>query len=142
MAFSNPYRRQTSANGLVDQMIGKSYDVVRTVFDNLGYIQTVACNMASVKNAGRNINRSIAILSGELGLKGQTVQLEMPADIGIDNLMDFNILISGSDFSIYNQASGMFTAVLMDDVFLITLANDAPDVLVNADVRLTISFRS
>jgi hypothetical protein len=138
----NPYNPNLSGNGLVDQMIGKSYEVVRAVYDNLAYIKTVSCNLGAIRNAANNIHRSIALLTGQTEGLGQTAYIALPAGILQENILDFNVLLTGSDFAIYGSGEGYFTARIFDGNLEVTLASDAPVVLVEADILWTLSYRN
>lgn len=138
----NPYNPNLSGNGLVDQMIGKSYEVVRAVYNNLNHIKAVACNLGAIRNAANNIHRSIALLTGQTEGLGETAYIALPNDILQENILDFNVLLTGSDFGIYGSGEGYFTSRIFDGNLEITLAPDAPVVLIGADILWTLSYRN
>jgi hypothetical protein len=142
MPSINPYNPNLSGNGLVDQMIGKSYEVVRAVYDNLSYIKTVASNLGMIRNAANNIHRSIDILTGEAAGLGETAYLVIPSSILQEKILDFNVLLTGSDFAIYGSGQGYFTAKIFDGNLEVTLASDAPVVLIESTITLTLSYRN
>jgi hypothetical protein len=123
-------------------MIGKSYEVVRAVYDNLRHIRTVSCNLGVIRNSANNIHRSIAVLTGETRGLGQTAYIALPEDILQENILDFNVLLTGSDFAIYGPTGGHFTTRIFDGNLEVTLASNAPVVLVDADIRWTLSYRT
>jgi hypothetical protein len=142
MPSTNPFNPNLSGNGLVDQMIGKSYEVIRTVYDNLSYIKTVALNLGAIRNAANNVHRSIALLTGQAENLGQTAYIALPSGILEESILDFNVLLTGSDFAIYGSGEGYFTTRVFDGNFEVTLASDAPVVLIEADIHLTLSYRN
>ena len=138
----NPYNPNLSGNALIDQMIGKSYEVVKAVYDSLDYIKTVAINIGAVRNAANNIQRNISLLTGQTEGLGETSFLVIPSGIPQENIMDFNVLLTGSDFGIYGANEGYFTTRIFDNKLEVTLAPDAPLVLVESTINLTLSYRN
>ena len=142
MAFINPFDPDHSNNGLVDQMMGTSYKVVRAVYDNLSHIKTVACNLSAIRNAANNVHRNISLLTGETENIGQTAYIALPAGIPQENILDFNVLLTGLDLAIYGSGEGYFTARIFDRNLEVTLTSDAPAVLIGADILWTLSYRN
>lgn len=139
--FSNPYRNGSSGSGLVDQMIGKSYEVVKTIYDNLGTIKQVACSLPAIRASANNIHRSIASLDGEMAGLGQLVLVPIPSSIDEDSIMDFNVLLVGSDFGVYNPSNGHFTYRIFNNNLEVMLNSGAPTVLIGAQIRCSLSYR-
>ncbi len=140
MPFNNPYNPNTSANGLVDQMIGKSYEVVRKVYDNLEYIKTIATQMDVVRNSARNSYRSISTLYGSTGIAGELSTISVPDGIPMDTIFDYSVLIRSEDGSLYNEAGGQFTTRIFDGMLEVTLSVSADPALENADIVWTLSY--
>ena len=138
----NPYSPYVGGSSLVDQMIGKSYEVVRAVYDNLSYIKTVACNLGAIRNAANNIHRNIALLTGQMEGLGETAYVVLPDGVLPENILDFNVLLTGSDFAIYGASEGYFTTRIFDGNLEVTLASDAPVALIEAAILWTLSYRN
>lgn len=73
MPSMNPYNPNVCGDGLVDQMIGKSYEVVRTVYDNLDHIKTVGLFYTTPADVSLEEAKTIDILDKQPGAEQITL---------------------------------------------------------------------
>lgn len=139
MSTSNPFTR--NANTIVDDTLGVSYRVVRTVYDNLEDIILVALNMSAVQQAANNVRRLIVELAGETGVVGQVAAISLPEEVADGSIMDFNVIILGNNDALYSAAEGYFTTLIEDRYLKITLTESAPETLENAAILATVYYK-
>ncbi len=138
----DPYDQYTNCGGplLVTKLIGTSYDIVKFVAERMGYVRDVACNMDAVKAAAANMHRNIVTLDGIVGVAGSTTLIDLPSGIDDELVLDYSVLLIGSDENLYSQGV-YFTSFITDNKLSITIAEDAPEVIENAEVRWTLTYK-
>ena len=127
---------------MVDNTLGKAYEVVRTIYDNLDAVKAVGNNIGPVKEAANNIHRNIATITGTMGALEETVLVPITDGVTEASVFDSNVLLLGSDNALYSAGFETFSHRLYDGNLEVTLDAAAPSVLVGSDIRWTLSYRN
>lgn len=127
--------------GLVDDVLGDAYRAVKTVYDNMAFIQAIAMNMTAIQRAASNINRKTAFLEVETAVAGESSSVSIPDVVGSTAITDFAVMVTGNDGQIYSASGGLFQATIDGRFVVVTLSSDADANLENAVAKISIFYQ-
>ena len=116
---------------LVDNRIGDAFRTVQFVRDNFDVLQDLA--PGSVRQA---------VVEGATGLRGQSVELNLPNDIPMTRVHGSDVTIRDQAFQLWDATSGHWEEEIQGGRLKLTLKSSAPASMQNSPIFWLISYGS